>query len=375
MFCPSCGAKNAADARFCNRCGAALAAPSANTTIRGPGTRGPAAGSTSGAADGGAQGAQGPAAGPFGYAPGADDPGASSVSLASIGVQSSRRTWAVIGGAAALLLALGALGGWLASRGGAPAPEVPPDVIAAPMEIGTPTAVDDVAPVPEGVAPPGPARVERTGAVRAGERARPGTLAGGGAGGGRASGGAAAGSGAAGGAGGSGGAARRWRQRRARPRRWRQSAARPARRCGAAGGSGAAGAGAPDTAGGGAAETAGAEAAGGDATAADPGAAAEEERDLLLDLYATRVRRYIRTYYATRAQSCFDHASRNNEGIRGTVVVAFTISATGPIEDARATRNTTGDDALGACLVNQVRVWELPAPPGGALELAMPFSR
>jgi outer membrane biosynthesis protein TonB len=58
-----------------------------------------------------------------------------------------------------------------------------------------------------------------------------------------------------------------------------------------------------------------------------------------------------------------------------SVVVVFTISATGAIEDARATRNTTGDDALGACLVNQVRVWELPAPPGGALELAMPFSR
>jgi outer membrane biosynthesis protein TonB len=87
------------------------------------------------------------------------------------------------------------------------------------------------------------------------------------------------------------------------------------------------------------------------------------------------VRRFIRTYYATRAQGCFDHASRNNEGIRGTVIVTFTIAADGLIPAARATRNTTGDDSLAACLVNQVRAWHLPDPPGGELELAMPFSR
>jgi len=101
----------------------------------------------------------------------------------------------------------------------------------------------------------------------------------------------------------------------------------------------------------------------------------EQERDLMLDLYSTQVRRFIRTYYATRAQGCFDHASRNNEGIRGTVVVTFTIAADGTIPSARATRNTTGDEALGGCLVSRVRAWDLPDPPGGELELAMPFSR
>jgi TonB family protein len=106
-----------------------------------------------------------------------------------------------------------------------------------------------------------------------------------------------------------------------------------------------------------------------------PAGAEEDERDLMLDLYATRVRRYIRTYYAGRAQSCFDRAARVNDGLRGTVLVTFTIKEAGGTEGVRVTRNTTGDDVLANCLVNQVREWDLPGPPGGALELSMPFSR
>ena len=101
----------------------------------------------------------------------------------------------------------------------------------------------------------------------------------------------------------------------------------------------------------------------------------EPERDIALDLYGAQVRRVIRQYYAKRAQSCFDRASRNNEALRGTVVVAFSVAADGQVQNAKPVRNTTGDEALGRCLASQVGSWRLPAPPGGALELEMPFSR
>lgn len=343
MFCQSCGAQNAIDARFCNMCGGGLSAPQGGATLRGSPPR--------------------PAPGPpLGHMLGPNDPGASSVSLQAIGVQSSARTWALIGGMVVVLLLLGGVGGWLTTRGGeAPVPVVPPDAIAAPMEIGTPTAVGEDLPSND---PPPQGMPPTAGAAKRAANAR-------------ATSGTTGASGTAPAAGGN--AARPSAARGTTPAAAARATGGSATTAGAAratGGSATTAAARVDSAGGstggGTAADPTAEAAGPDTVPAD---APEEERDLLLDLYATQVRRFIRTYYATRAQSCFDHASRNNEGIRGTVVVTFTIAADGKIPTARATRNTTGDDALGGCLVNQVRAWDLPPPPGGELELAMPFSR
>jgi outer membrane biosynthesis protein TonB len=365
MFCPSCGAKNPDDARFCNMCGTALAAPSANTTMRGAGPR---ATPPSGDARASRSGAQAPSRGPLGDLPQSDEAGVSSVSLSAI-VQSPVRVWGTILGGAALLLALGVLGGWLVSRGSQPAAEVPPDTAAAPMEIGLPTAVDEHAPtgeaVPEEDAPPAPGpgtTSDRTGRDRADARARNAAST-------RPSGtgpSPSPGARTSGrtqpnrdgfpppGTAGSSEAAYAGRE---------QAEARPTPAGPAGGGSAPAD---PTPSGG----------TTGEPVAGDPAAGTEEEeRDLMLDLYATRVRRYIRTYYAGRAQSCFDRAARVNDGLRGTVLVTFTIKEAGGTEGVRVTRNTTGDDVLANCLVNQVREWDLPGPPGGALELSMPFSR
>jgi hypothetical protein len=373
MFCPSCGANNPDDARFCNMCGTSLAAPSANTTMRGAGPHAPppatdaAASSSAGRA---------PERGPTGYVPQGDESGFSSMSLSAIGVQSTGRVWATIAGGAAVLLALGALGGWLVSRGSEPGAEVPPDTVAAPMEIGLPTAVEEHAPtgaaVPDEVAPPAPGpggAGDRAGRSRADAQERSAAST-------RPSG---TGGGASQGARGTTGGART----PGRTEPGGDGFPPP----GTAGSSEAAYAGresaeaAPTPA-----EPAGEGHAPADPTppggttgepgVGDPAAGAGvEERDLMLDLYATRVRRYIRTYYAGRAQSCFDRAARVNDGLRGTVLVTFTIKEAGGTEGVHVTRNTTGDDVLGTCLVNQVREWDLPGPPGGALELAMPFSR
>jgi TonB family protein len=100
-----------------------------------------------------------------------------------------------------------------------------------------------------------------------------------------------------------------------------------------------------------------------------------EERDLELELYGSRVRFVVQRYYAARAQTCFDRATRNNPNVSGTVVVNMTIGADGNVSDTSVARNTTGDEVLGNCLRSQVASWQLPPPPGGSLQMQMPFSR
>lgn len=102
-----------------------------------------------------------------------------------------------------------------------------------------------------------------------------------------------------------------------------------------------------------------------------------EEPDYEMDDYSTRVRNVVRTYYARRAQNCFELATRNHESVRGTVVIGFSIGANGDISRVEVVRNTTGIDTLGACLRGQVDSWELPPPPEGRapLPMQMPFSR
>jgi TonB family protein len=94
-----------------------------------------------------------------------------------------------------------------------------------------------------------------------------------------------------------------------------------------------------------------------------------------LDMYAGHVRRVIRRFYAARARSCFERATRNNHSLRGTVVVRFTIGGQGQVEQSQSIHNTTGNEDLGRCLAGQVGSWRLPPPPAGqTLELEMPFS-
>lgn len=91
--------------------------------------------------------------------------------------------------------------------------------------------------------------------------------------------------------------------------------------------------------------------------------------------YVGRVRFVVRRYYAARAQSCFDHASRNAPAVRGRVVVRVTIGASGQVSSAAVKSNSTGSDALGRCILGRVGSWRLPEPPGGeALTIEMPFS-
>jgi TonB family protein len=95
-----------------------------------------------------------------------------------------------------------------------------------------------------------------------------------------------------------------------------------------------------------------------------------------MDLYAGRVRFLISRYYAARAQTCFDRATRADPSLSGTVTVGMTIAPDGSISGARVARNSTGDASLGTCLQNEIRQWRLSPPPGGeSVTMNLPFSR
>ncbi len=124
MFCQSCGSSNSDDAKFCNQCGTTIARAGETggpLADKGPGetvvgvgkpvathpTTPPVSASSTGTAPSSTTSSGGYGGNPYG--------GASmmSVSLASIGVQSSRKVWAMVAMGAVVLIALGALGSWL----------------------------------------------------------------------------------------------------------------------------------------------------------------------------------------------------------------------------------------------------------------------
>ena len=428
MYCQSCGAQNPADARFCNMCGARIAPPGApggmipDGTVQGVGSEsapaavpaaapmgafapaaapdvrvptepmrqasapGPSgsenvwaqhegAGSAS-RSYGAASASYGPGAasssyGPTGYAPDAGGPSMSSVSLQAIGVKSSGKTWAVITLVAVLLVALGAIGAWLSMGGESPSEPVAGAEPEHPMEIGTPLPegmdVPEVDFVSGGVRVTDQSATKRAGSGGSGSGGSGGsgsgsggttTIGGTSTGGAGGAGGTATGAGGGAGSGGSGGAS--------------GGAGSGGSASGSGTGSGSGAGGSGGSAGAGSSGGSGGASGGGGGTV--PEGELPEERDIALEMYASRVRFVIRRYYATRAQSCFDRATRNDPSLRGTVVVRFTIAADGSVSESSATRNTTGNSELGGCLAAQVRSWRLPAPPGGELTLEMPFS-
>lgn len=382
MYCQSCGARNADEARFCNMCGTRIAAPG---TPGGPLRVGAASGTSDvrpvnvwSEGDAASAASTRPstlemqeAASPFG-----GGPSMSSVSLRGIGVQPRGRVWLLLGGAAIASVALGAVVTYLAmSHREKTAVAARNDVPPPDFDIGTPlpTGADtpDVDFVSGGPRPVGGGLVPRTVAsggdgqearTRPASRMEPLSREG------------TAPSSAA--------RTDRARGQAGDSRRERGSMAASREREGAtpdpgptdgpreeeSSATGAASAQASPT-------TPTDEPGESGDGPSSPDQAMPPDRDLVLEMYAGRVRYVIRRYYAVRAQSCFESASRNDLDIRGTVVIAFTIGADGHVTAASVASNTTGNEPLGRCLASAVRQWRLPAPPGGPVDLEMPFSR
>ena len=109
---------------------------------------------------------------------------------------------------------------------------------------------------------------------------------------------------------------------------------------------------------------------------AEPASPAKDPAaEMELELYAGRVRFTVSRYYAAATASCFDAATESNATLSGTLVVATQVAADGNVKSASLSRNSTGDQSLGECLVSQIRSFRLPPPPSGEIELKLPFSR
>jgi outer membrane biosynthesis protein TonB len=337
IFCQSCGGRNTGAARFCNMCGAPIAvagAPGGPVDDASAVPTSPDPPPQLGGAWDAPSGESAHASGTGGLS--AMNASMTGVTLARIGVRSSKRIWMVLALISIGLIGLGALSTWLVTRGeggsedGGHAQADDPFVIGTPLPRGAETPAEDFL-----SAKPTPG--ETTPADREAPRA-PGP--------------SARDTASRGASGASGGGARAPRAPAESPSKGQTSAGASGERSGAA----------PDT-----------DREEGGGPSGDKGAPAE--RDIAMDMYGARVRYAVQRYYAPRAQGCFDRATRNHPSLSGTVVVGLSIGADGQVTAGSVVRNTTGDAELGACLAGQVRSWKLPPPPDGSLEMEMPFSR
>ncbi len=383
--CPACGAAVPKGFRYCGACAHDMAAPAGTSPARAS-TNGPVATAPN------ASPTMGGAPSPFG------GPSMMGVSLTGIGVRSPGRVWLTVGILAAALVGAGALGAYLfTARGsGNPGGEAKPSD---PFVIGTPLPtthapdVDFVSGRPGGGAT-AQAAGHGTGGAKGGAKdthppehaqGTSGSHAGGSEGpthigaagvhdghvsgaqgvhttGGHATGGGGHGHAGAtsGGTGGHAGAT---------------SGGTGGSGGGASGGTGGSGGGASGGTGGSGGGASGGTGGSGGGASGGTGGQVPDQRDIGGELYGARVHYVVNRYYAHRAQTCFDHATRNVPSVTGTVVVSLTIGADGGVTHTSVARNTTGDEALGRCLAAQVQSWRLPPPPGGSIQMQMPFSR
>jgi hypothetical protein len=365
LYCQRCGAGNSDDARFCNQCGGKIAQVgepggpiTASAEIPPTGAMVPA--DRQREPEPRREPTPSPEPRPF---PGSTEPSqgfdVSTMSLSAMGVRSRGKAWAFLLGIVALLVGAGAGGKLLVIHASNDSAEPLAQNDTNVLEPTAPEEVEIGDAIPEGAEPPGvdfvPGSPRPTETARAGTSATSRTHRTSGSSGSSAHGtshGSSAGSASGSGSSGSGSSGS-------------GSSGSGSHESGSSSGSnGGASSGSSSSNGG---------ASGGSSSEPDWEAMAEEDTEM--DEYASRVRQVVRAYYVRRAQSCFEHETRNDESVRGTVVIGFDIQADGNIDHAEVARNTTGRDTLGRCLASQVNGWRLPPPPEAPLAMQMPFSR
>jgi metallo-beta-lactamase class B len=70
------------------------------------------------------------------------------------------------------------------------------------------------------------------------------------------------------------------------------------------------------------------------------------------------------------AERCYEARLGSSPALAGRVTVEYTIDAAGAVSSARLGSSTMGDVAIESCLLDSVRRWRFPPPPGGASVVA-----
>jgi TonB family protein len=86
------------------------------------------------------------------------------------------------------------------------------------------------------------------------------------------------------------------------------------------------------------------------------------------------IRKVVRQH-RREVKYCYEKELQKNEGLKGRVVVQFTISPSGGVVAALITESTLGNTNVERCMQNKIRRWTFPAPKGGGVvKVNYPFN-
>ncbi|NNF06626.1 MAG: TonB family protein [Candidatus Eisenbacteria bacterium] len=77
--------------------------------------------------------------------------------------------------------------------------------------------------------------------------------------------------------------------------------------------------------------------------------------------------------YSAGIEFCYDNELKKSPGLRGKLVVAITVLASGRVSDVKVVSNSLGSGALSQCAVSQIKGWKFPAIPEGTVTFQTPF--
>jgi outer membrane biosynthesis protein TonB len=72
-------------------------------------------------------------------------------------------------------------------------------------------------------------------------------------------------------------------------------------------------------------------------------------------------------------QNCYEKELKRNPGLKGKVLVRFSIKPSGRTGDIEIEENTLGDDAVASCIRTVIRGWVFPFKPDDEVPVAYPF--
>ena len=77
--------------------------------------------------------------------------------------------------------------------------------------------------------------------------------------------------------------------------------------------------------------------------------------------------------YAAGIQYCYSNELKHDPSLRGKLVVAITVSASGSVQNVTVVQNTVRSSRLEQCALSQIRDWKFPAIPSGVTAFQAPF--
>jgi TonB family protein len=77
--------------------------------------------------------------------------------------------------------------------------------------------------------------------------------------------------------------------------------------------------------------------------------------------------------YASGIHYCYANELKRDPALRGKVVFAITVAASGEVLKANVVENSLGASGLSDCALSQIRQWKFPAIPTGVTVFQVPF--